>query len=94
VLLTVYALTRVRSYLLPYHDYVLWLDADVVKYPPTLIRQLYDTNSMGVTAPLVVIEGSDEAWCVPDASPAPQCYLPSQLASQIDDSACMADHWL
>jgi hypothetical protein len=73
VALTVYALTRVRSYLLPYHDYVLWLDADVVKYPPTLIRQLYETNPMGVNAPLVVIESSDEAWCVPT----------SQLASNL-----------
>jgi hypothetical protein len=27
---------------------------DVVKYPPDLVRQLYETSSVGVTAPLVV----------------------------------------
>ena len=52
----------IHDYLESYHDYVLWLDADVVKYPADLVRQLYETNPDGVNAPLVVIESSDEPW--------------------------------
>ena len=49
-------------YLRPEHEYVLWLDADVVKYPPDLVLRLYETNPHGVSAPLVVIEDSDTEW--------------------------------
>ena len=41
---------------------MLWLDADVVKYPPDLVLRLYETNPHGVSAPLVVIEDSDTEW--------------------------------
>ena len=52
----------IHEYLRPEHEYVLWLDADVVRYPADLVRRLYETNPTGVSAPLVVIEGSDEEW--------------------------------
>ena len=41
---------------------MIWLDADVVKYPSDLILRLYETNPHGVSAPLVVIEDSDTEW--------------------------------
>lgn len=40
-------------------DYVLWIDADVVDYPPNLPSRLLAANPGGVTAPMVLIEGSD-----------------------------------
>ena len=49
-------------YLRPEHEYVIWLDADVVKYPSDLILRLYETNPHGVSAPLVLIENSDTDW--------------------------------
>ena len=52
----------IHEYLRPEHEYVLWLDADVVRYPADLVKRLYETNPTGVSAPLVVIEGSDEEW--------------------------------
>jgi hypothetical protein len=52
----------IHEYLRPEHEYVLWLDADVVKYPRDLILRMYETNPHGVTAPLVVIESSDADW--------------------------------
>ena len=52
----------VHEYLRPEHEYVLWMDADVVKYPSDLIQRMYESNPHGVTAPLVVIESSDEDW--------------------------------
>ena len=41
------------------------MDADVVRYPPDLPRRLLDTNPGGITAPLVLIEDSDEASLSP-----------------------------
>ena len=32
----------VHKYLKPTHDFVLWMDADVVNYPADLIVQLYE----------------------------------------------------
>uniref|UniRef100_A0A6T8LRV9 Uncharacterized protein n=1 Tax=Hemiselmis andersenii TaxID=464988 RepID=A0A6T8LRV9_HEMAN len=37
-------------------DYVLWIDADVVEYPPDLPTQLIMDNPGGITAPVVLIE--------------------------------------
>ena len=48
-----------QEYLRPEHEYVLWLDADVVDYPPDLVGQLHGLNPGGVSAPLVLIEDSD-----------------------------------
>ena len=41
------------------HELVLWVDADVVEYPPNLVTLLHLANPGGVTAPTVFIEGSD-----------------------------------
>lgn len=50
----------IEHYLQPtLHEYVLWVDADVVSYPPNLITLLYDANPGGVTAPTVLIEDSN-----------------------------------
>ena len=54
--------TLCGRYLRPEHEYVIWLDADVVKYPSDLILRLYETNPHGVSAPLVLIESSDTEW--------------------------------
>jgi len=37
-------------------DYILWIDADVIEYPPDLPWLLIKDNPGGVTAPLVLIE--------------------------------------
>eukprot|EP01047_Picozoa_sp_COSAG01_P049087 COSAG01_NODE_4832_length_4703_cov_16.848610_2_plen_283_part_00 len=63
----------IHDYLKPFHDYVLWLDADVVKYPPNLVERLHATNPDGVTAPLVVIESSDEEWYHKQVCGKPTC---------------------
>eukprot|EP01051_Picozoa_sp_SAG22_P015594 SAG22_NODE_2060_length_3063_cov_1.479757_2_plen_196_part_00 len=52
--------TVIGQFLAASHDLVLWLDADVVAYPPDLIKRLHDANPGGVTAPMVYIEGSDD----------------------------------
>lgn len=50
----------IEEYLQPsVHEYVLWVDADVVDYPPNLITLLHTANPGGVTAPTVLIEGSN-----------------------------------
>ena len=43
----------------PYHNYVLWIDADIIVYPTDLPRLLYDTDNNAVVAPLVLREGTD-----------------------------------
>ena len=48
-----------EEYLAPEHELVLWLDADVVQYPPDMVTQLHAANPGGVSAPLVLIEESD-----------------------------------
>ena len=58
----IYTNIGLSRYLRPEHEYVLWMDADVVKYPKDLILRMYETNPHGVTAPLVVIESSDAEW--------------------------------
>ena len=61
-----------QEYLRPEHEYVLWLDADVVEYPPDLVGQLHGLNPGGVSAPLVLIEDSDtERFHSPAPSHAP-----------------------
>lgn len=38
------------------YDYTLWLDSDIVEYPPDLPTRLIRENPDGITAPLVLIE--------------------------------------
>ncbi len=39
------------------HDYVLWIDADVVDYPPDLPSRLIERDPLGISAPLVLAAG-------------------------------------
>ena len=61
-----------QEYLRPEHEYVLWLDADVVEYPPDLVGQLHGLNPGGVSAPLVLIEDSDTERFHSPAPPTPR----------------------
>ncbi len=47
------------AHLKTFHDYVMWIDADLVDYPADIIRRLYSVNPFGITAPAVLIEGGD-----------------------------------
>lgn len=38
------------------HDYLMWIDADVVDYPPDLPTRLIETG--GIVAPMVIVEKS------------------------------------
>jgi hypothetical protein len=50
----------IERFLVPgLHEYVLWVDADVVEYPPNLVTLLHQANPEGVTAPTVLIEDSN-----------------------------------
>lgn len=40
------------------HDMVMWIDADLVDYPADIITRLDKANPGGVTAPVVLIEGT------------------------------------
>ena len=40
-------------------EYVLWLDGGVVDYPDDLVARLHTANPDGITAPLVLLDGSD-----------------------------------
>jgi hypothetical protein len=51
-----------KQYLKPSHKYVLWLDGGVVRYPPDLIVKLHRANPNGITAPLVLLEESDQSY--------------------------------
>ena len=46
------------EHLKPHHDLVLWVDADLVVYPASLPAELHDANPGGVTAPMVLIQGT------------------------------------
>lgn len=56
------------------HEYVLWIDSDLVDYPPSLPTQLLEVNPGGVTAPLILIEPCDT----------PQDYLFYDVAAFIE----------
>jgi len=51
-----------QEFLTPKHDAVLWIDADVVDYPPDLPVQLWETNPGGITAPMILIEGRSQFY--------------------------------
>lgn len=44
------------TYLRPEHTEVLWVDSDLVAYPPTFVRQARAANPGGITAPLALLE--------------------------------------
>lgn len=46
----------IEKHLKPHHDYVFWVDADLMWYTPDSILRLASINPDGVTAPLVLIE--------------------------------------
>lgn len=46
----------IERHLKPHHDFVFWMDADIVEYPPHIVWALARANPGGVTAPLVLIE--------------------------------------
>ena len=53
----------IGEFLRPEHAFVFWLDADVVRLPADLIARLHAANPTGVSAPAVVVEGSNTtAW--------------------------------
>jgi hypothetical protein len=47
----------IDAYLREDHDDVLWIDADIISYPPDLYEQLR-AISTGVASPIVLIEGT------------------------------------
>ena len=54
--------TVIKHFLKPHHHFVLWMDADVMSYPPNLIQQLNAANPAGISAPLVLIENTNEFY--------------------------------
>lgn len=43
-------------------DFVLWVDADVVDYPPDICSRLLSVNPTGITAPLPLISGTERLY--------------------------------
>lgn len=43
-------------------DYLLWIDADVVYYPPNLPTSLLAANPGGVSAPLILVEWTERFY--------------------------------
>jgi glycosyltransferase involved in cell wall biosynthesis len=52
----------IDDYLKESHDYVFWIDADLIYYPANLPSQLIDRNPSGISAPLVFLEGEGERF--------------------------------
>lgn len=50
------------AWLQPEHEYVLWVDADLVDYPADLPAQLYAASPGCIVAPLVLIEGTSHFY--------------------------------
>ncbi len=44
------------------HEAVLWIDADIVEYPPDLPSQLIKRSGGGVGAPMVLLEGFEHRF--------------------------------
>ena len=49
-------------YLKPEHEFVMWIDADIVDYPEDLALRLLREVSDGVIAPMILIEGTDRYY--------------------------------
>lgn len=59
--------TRVRNYTLDtcdweHYTHILWIDGDIVDYPPNLLDLLMEANPNGVCAPMVLIEGGNSFY--------------------------------
>mmetsp|Transcript_79036 Transcript_79036/g.154569 ORF Transcript_79036/g.154569 Transcript_79036/m.154569 type:complete len:650 (+) Transcript_79036:38-1987(+) len=46
----------IKKCLLPRHDFVLWLDADLTVVPTDLVTRLHLANPKGISAPLVLLD--------------------------------------
>lgn len=46
----------IDTYLKPEHDFVVWIDADLMAYPIDICSKLIQANPRGLAAPLVVME--------------------------------------
>ena len=44
------------------HEYVFWVDADVIAYPSSLPGTLIERNPTGVSAPMVLLDGHGERF--------------------------------
>ena len=74
--------TVIARFLKPHHEHVLWLDADVVRYPADLVSQLHKANPGGVSAPLVLIEDSDSEEHHMHLCKRPLCHMGMQRATR------------
>eukprot|EP01048_Picozoa_sp_COSAG05_P005815 COSAG05_NODE_355_length_10856_cov_7.197174_8_plen_57_part_00 len=43
--------TLITRFLKPHHEHVLWLDADVVRYPPDMVTRLHAANPGALDLP-------------------------------------------
>lgn len=71
------------AHLAPQHTHVLWLDADLVAFPPDLISRLHAACPDGVAAPLPMIEGTRrlyDTYCLLDQHQQPAEAEPPYLA--------------
>lgn len=48
----------VDEHLRPEHTHVMWIDADIIDYPPTIADDLVARNYDGISAPMVLMEGT------------------------------------
>lgn len=51
-----------EQYLKEKHDYVLWIDSDLVDYPADIPTLLYEANPSGITAPLALLDKCGERF--------------------------------
>ena len=82
----------IQKFLRPHHKWVLWLDADVVSYPPDLVSILAASlnRKLGVAAPLVVIEDSDTEEFHTKLCRRPLCHMGMQRATKLSVGTAFA----
>jgi hypothetical protein len=61
----------IERFLLPRHDFVFWLDADLTVVPSDIIQRLYRANPTGISAPLVLLDSGAKFSRLSDASSSP-----------------------
>lgn len=54
--------TLLDKYLKPEHEYVMWIDADIVNYPEDLPHRLLREVEVGICAPMILIEGTERYY--------------------------------
>lgn len=52
----------IAEHLEPHHDWVLWIDADIVEYPADLPLRLLKGAPPGIIAPMLLLEGSSHYY--------------------------------